>query len=74
MKVTFVIKFLFSYIIFCFCFVGKYYLLNVGYPYMSGYIIRPLKGECYHLLDFNGVVYQEVRRKYLTIDIFEENN
>ena len=40
---------------------------------MSGYIIRPLEGECYHLLDFDGVVYQWERRKYLTIDIFEEN-
>ena len=39
------------YIFFCFCFVGKYYLVDVGYPQMSG-CLRPYKGECYHLPDF----------------------
>ena len=35
----------------CFCFVGKYYLVDVGYPQMSGYL-GPYKGERYHLPDF----------------------
>ena len=50
-KLVFVIKFLLSNIYFFFCFIGKYYLVDAGYPQMSGYL-GPYKGERYHLPDF----------------------
>ena len=31
--------------------VGKYYLVDAGYPQMKGYL-GPYKGERYHLPDF----------------------
>ena len=34
-----------------FLFVGKYYLVNAGYPNEYGYL-GPYKGEMYHLQDF----------------------
>ena len=34
-----------------FDFIGKYYLVDAGYPQMDGYL-GPYKGERYHLPDF----------------------
>jgi hypothetical protein len=39
---------LFIYLFFC---LGKYYLIDAGYPLRIGYL-TPYKGEKYHLPDF----------------------
>ena len=40
------------YLIFFFFFgIGKYYLVDAGYPLRNGYL-TPYKGEKYHLPDF----------------------